>query len=88
MSTYIQGIPEYIPQFQPFQPDYNFLGNILQTKQSQYDANHEKLNKTYGTLLNSPMLREDNIAQRQEFFNMIDNDIKIISDNAVKQHEQ
>lgn len=79
MSSYIQGISEYIPQFQPFQPDYNFLGNILQTKQSQYDANQGKLNKLYGTLLNSPMLRQDNLEQRDEFFKMIDNDIKRIS---------
>lgn len=79
MATYIQGIPQYIPQFQPYQPDYNFLGNILQTKQSQYDQSYKQLSKTYGTLLSSPMLREDNIMKRNEFFKMIDNDIKRIS---------
>lgn len=79
MATYLQGIPEYIPQFQPYQPDYNFLGNILQTKQSQYDQSYKQLSKTYGTLLSSPMLREDNIMKRNEFFKMIDNDIKRIS---------
>lgn len=79
MASYIQGITDYIPQYQPFQPDYNFLGNVLQNAQTQYDANYKQLSKTYGTLLNSPMLREDNIKQRDEFFNMIDNDIKKIS---------
>lgn len=79
MATYIQGIQTYIPQFQPYQPDYNFLSNVLQTKQSQYDQNYQQLSKTYGTLLSSPMLREDNIMKRTEFFKMIDNDIKRIS---------
>lgn len=79
MASYIQGITGYIPEYQPYRPDYNFLGNILQTKQSQYDQNYQQLSKTYGTLLSSPMLREDNIMKRNEFFKMIDNDIKRIS---------
>jgi hypothetical protein len=79
MASYIQGSTDYIPQAQPWTPDYNFLGNVLQNAQSKYDQNYKQLSKTYGTLLNSPMLREDNNAQRDEFFKMIDNDIKKIS---------
>lgn len=79
MSTYIPGITDYIPQIQPFQPNYNFLGNILQTRQSRYDAAHKKLNGIYGTILNSPMLREENINRRDEFFKSIDGEIKRIS---------
>ena len=37
MATYLNGNQDYIPQIQPFKPDYNFLGNILQTKQGKYD---------------------------------------------------
>ena len=44
-----------------------------------YDKGYEQLSKTYGTLLSSPMLREDNIMKRNEFFKLIDNDIKRIS---------
>ncbi len=79
MATYIPGMTDYVPQFQPFQPDYNFLGNMLQNAQSKYDSNYNQLNQTYGTLLNSPMLRQDNLQQRDEFFKMIDQDIKKIS---------
>lgn len=79
MATYIPNITDYIPQFQPFTPDYNFLGNVLQNAQSKYDSNYKALSKTYGTLLNSPMLREDNIKQREEYFKMIDQDIKKMS---------
>lgn len=79
MATYVPGITDYIPQAQPFSPDYNFLGNMLQNAQTKYDTNYKNLSKTYGTLLNSPMLREDNIQQRDEFFKMIDQDIKKIS---------
>lgn len=79
MATYIPGVTDYIPQAQPFQPDYNFLGNMLQNSQTKYDQNYQNLSKTYGTLLNSPMLREDNMKQRDEFFKMIDGDLKRIS---------
>jgi hypothetical protein len=79
MASYLNGAPQYIPQIQPYQPDLNFLNNLLQTKQSAYDKNYDALSKRYGSLLNAPMMRQDNIQKRQEFFNVIDNDIKRIS---------
>jgi hypothetical protein len=79
MATYLQGVTDYIPQIQPFRPDYNFLGNILNTKQSKYDAAKRQVSDLYGSLLNGPMSREDNIKRRDEFFKVIDNDIKRIS---------
>jgi len=79
MATYLQGVTDYLPQIQPFQPDLNFLGNILQTKQSRYDAAHKQLSNVYGTMLNSPMLRDKNISNRDNFFKMIQQDIHKMS---------
>ena len=79
MATYLQGVTDYIPQIQPFQPDLNFLGNILQTKQGRYDAAHKQLSNVYGTMLNSPMLRDGNITNRDNFFKMIQQDIHKMS---------
>jgi signal peptidase I len=79
MASYIPQVTDYIPEFQPFQPDYNFLNNVLQKKQGQYDTNYKALSQTYGTLLNSPMMRQDNIQKRNEYFKLIDQDIKKIS---------
>lgn len=89
MATYIPGVTDYIPQIQPFQPDYNFLSNIMQTRQSRYDAAHKQLSSVYGTLLNSPMLRDENIARRDEFFKSVDGDIKRIAglDLSLKQNQ-
>lgn len=79
MATYIPGTTDYVSQFQPFTPDYNFLGNILQQRQSTYDSNYNALNQKYGTLLNSDLLREDSLVKRDQFFKMIDQDIKKMS---------
>ncbi len=79
MSTYISGVTDYIPQIQPYQPDYNVLGNVLQTEQGRYDASHKQISSAYGTLLSSPMLRDDNIQRRDAFFKSIDRDIKKVS---------
>jgi len=79
MATYLQGITDYIPQIQPFRPDFNFYNKALQMKQSKYDAAHKQLSNLYGSLLNSPMLRDQNIQTRQEFFQAIDQDIKRMS---------
>lgn len=79
MATYIQGLTDYIPQIQPFQPDLNFYGNVMQTRQGRYDAAKKKVSDLYGSLLYSPMSRDSNIKRREEFFKVIDNDIKKIS---------
>ena len=79
MSTYLPGVPDYVPQIQEFRPDFNLFAKSLQMSQSKYDANHEKLSNLYGSLLNSPMLREKNIEERDQFFKVIDQDIKKMS---------
>lgn len=79
MATYINGVTDYIPQIQEFKPDFNFYAKSLQMSQSKYDANHDKLSSLYGSLLNSPMLREKNIEERDAFFKTIDQDIKRMS---------
>jgi hypothetical protein len=79
MATYIQGITDYIPKLQPFQPDFNFFQKALETKQGQYDAGYAKISATYGQLLNSDLLREPNKERRNEFFTGIDNEIKRLS---------
>jgi len=75
MATYIQGLTDYIPQIQPFQPDLNFYGNVMQAKQTKYDAAKKQISKLYGSLLYSPMTHDDNIKRRDEFFKVIDNDM-------------
>lgn len=79
MATYIQGLTDYIPQIQPFQPDFNFYANVMQARQSKYDAAKKKINTLYGSLLNAPLSREDSAKRRDDFFKMIDQDIKKIS---------
>lgn len=79
MATYIQGITDYIPKLQPFQPDFNFFQKALETKQGQYDAGYNKISAAYGQLLNSELLREPNEERRNEFFTGIDNEIKRLS---------
>lgn len=79
MATYIPGMTDYIPQIQEFQPDFNFYSKALDMKQSKFDANRERLSNLYGSLLNSPMLRDKNIEERDQFFKVIDQDIKRMS---------
>lgn len=79
MATYIQGITDYIPKLQPFQPDFNFFQKTLEAKQQQYDAGYNKISALYGDLLNSDLLRQSNIDRRNEFFTDVDNEIKRLS---------
>jgi hypothetical protein len=76
MATYIQGQTDYISQIQPTEPNLAFDAQILQQKQAKYDANHKKVSELYGSLLNSSLTRSDNIQARDEFFQIINDDIR------------
>ena len=79
MATYIQGVTDYIPQYQPFEPDYNFYSNIMQTKQSQYDSNWKALNSMYSEYYNADLTRESNIKKRDSYLKDIEFNLKRVS---------
>jgi hypothetical protein len=76
MATYIPGVTDYIPQIQPFSPDYNFYAGSLQMRQGKHDAAKDQLSTIYGSLLNAPLTRDDNTEARDQFFKTIDQDIQ------------
>jgi hypothetical protein len=79
MATYLQGVTDYIPQFQPFQPDLNFYNNVLQTKQTQYDSNYKQLNQVYGQYLYADLTHGENIQRKEELLKNIDVTLKKVS---------
>ena len=79
MATYIKGVQDYIPQIQPFTPDFNFYTQAMRFKQNQHDAARDQLSNLYGSLLNAPMSRTDNIEARDKFFKTIKQDIAKLS---------
>lgn len=79
MSTYPQGVSTFIPDYQPYQPDFNFAANVLQLKQNQYDQNWQKLNNMYGQLLNAPLSHDESLKRRDNTFKRIDFDLKRIT---------
>jgi hypothetical protein len=76
MATYLQGQQDYVTQIQPTQPNLQFDAQMLGNLQSKYDAGHKKVSELYGSLLNSAMTRTDNQEARNEFFQMINQDIR------------
>jgi hypothetical protein len=72
MASYIQGVTYYIPDFQPFQPDYNFYSNVLQKKQTQYDTIWKALNKMYGQYYYADLTREDTTAKKDDYLKNIE----------------
>ena len=79
MATYIQGVQDYVPQFQPYQPDLNLYANVLQTKQTQYDTAYKSINKVYGQYFYSDLTRDNNIERKDEILKNIDFNLQRIS---------
>lgn len=89
MATYLQGVTDYIPQVQPFSPDYNFYSGALDLRQGKYDAAKTQISNLYGSLLNAPLSREDNAETRDKFFKTIEQDIHKMAtmDLSLKQNQ-
>jgi len=79
MTAFLQGISQFLPEIQPYQPDLNFFGNMLQTKQYQYDQGYNQVNNLYASLLNAPVLRQESSQRRDEFFKKIQSGIQKVS---------
>lgn len=79
MATYLPGITDFIPQIQPFKPDFNTYNNILQMKQAQTDIGRKRIGSMYASLLYAPLTGEDNIKKRDDYFKMIEQNIKKVS---------
>ena len=79
MATYLQGVTDYIPDYQPFQPDLNFYSNVMQTKQTQYDTNWKALNNIYSTYYNANLTRDNNIEKKDDHLKNIAFNLKRVS---------
>ena len=79
MATYLQGVTDYIPEYQPFQPDLNFYSNVLQTKQTQYDTNWKALNKMYGQYYNADLTRDENVSKKDNYLKQIEFNLQRVS---------
>lgn len=79
MATYIQGVTDYIPDYQPFQPDLNFYSNFMEGKQNEYDKNWKGLSNLYGQYFYADLTREDNIEKRDKLMKQIDFNLNRVS---------
>ena len=79
MATYPQGVTDFIPDYQPYQPDLNTTANVLQLKQTQYDKNWESLNKVYGQIYNAQLTHDDSIKNRDKMVKQIDFELRRVS---------
>ena len=79
MATYIPQVQDKVTSVRPPQTDWQFEAQLLSTRQAKYDAGHDKLSKMYGEILNSGLTREGNIEAREEFFKLIDSDLRKVA---------
>lgn len=67
MATYLPGVTDFIPDIQPFQPDWATVDKTMRLRQGTYDQNYASLQGTYSGLLNMPQLKQDQISKRDKF---------------------
>jgi len=55
----------------PFVPDYKFLSNVLETRQTRYDQNYKAINDAYSKVVFADLSREENQEKREQFTKQI-----------------
>jgi hypothetical protein len=79
MASYLPNVQTYIPQLEPFTPDYKFLQDVLQIRQDRYDTNYKAINDLYGQVVYAPLSRENNKIKRDQYANQLSNKLKQVS---------
>jgi hypothetical protein len=79
MATYTQGNQPYLPNWQPFTPDYKFLSDVLDTKTNRYNTNYKELNDLYGKVVYSELSRQDTNEMRDQFTNTLGKQLELVS---------
>eukprot|EP01047_Picozoa_sp_COSAG01_P004153 COSAG01_NODE_133_length_24549_cov_27.573333_3_plen_1122_part_00 len=90
MATYIPGVQSYLPNFQPFTPDYKFLSNVLDVKTQKYNTNYKAVNDLYSKVVYGDLSRGDTQAMRDQFANNLGPKLQQISgmDLSVMQNSE
>lgn len=79
MATYTQGYQPYMPNWQPFTPDYKFLSDVLETKTNRYNTNYKALNDVYSKIVYSDLSRKDNQDARNQYVDTLGKQLQMIS---------
>lgn len=69
MATYIPGSKSFLPNYEPFTPDFKFLSNALDARTSKYETNYKQLNDLYGKVVYSDLSRPDTNQIRDQYAN-------------------
>ncbi|TXG86646.1 MAG: hypothetical protein E6R13_00270 [Spirochaetes bacterium] len=79
MATYIPGVQSYMPNWQPFTPDYKFLSDVLETKTNRYNTNYKALNDLYSKVVYSDLSRKDTQEMRNQYAENLGKQLELVS---------
>ena len=90
MARYPQGVRNYIPSYQAYQPDFTSMAKMLKIKQNNYDQNWKQLNKQYGSLLYTETTHDESQNVKDQLKNEIDFNLRRVSglDLSLEQNVQ
>ena len=79
MATFIPGMTDKFPQMDLYKPDYEFLTQVLGTKQGEYDRGFKHVQGIINSALNGPITSKENESYRKELFKKIQGSLKSVS---------
>lgn len=79
MATYPTGYINQFVQTPGYKPDWQFLTQVMGTKQAEYDRGFNMVKSLYNSTLNNPLTSADNERYRTEMFKKLQNSLKSVS---------
>lgn len=76
MAQYLPFIPQTVPDPYLHQPDYNFINQMMQRKQAQYEQGVSQVRSAYSSVLNAPLSAAENIPIRDQYVKQAQEQLK------------
>ena len=67
MATYLPNVKKYTAVHKDWTPDFKFLSDALQKRQTRYDSNYRKMNNLYGSVVHAELSHDDNKRIRDRY---------------------
>lgn len=76
---YTPYVTSIFPEPTMYKPDFSFIQQVMERKQTMYDKGLERAQTLYNSVFNSDLIREDNIERRDKYLKGIEDSLKKLS---------
>ena len=85
MATYLENVTDIFPGSSDFDPDFTRIERMMRLRDNMYEQGARYIKNLYNSIFNSPMLRDENIKNRDAYLKTISESLNRVSGTDLSQ---